>query len=127
MAKVDREKSRDITVRAFGFGVRVIRVGRFLYGKKDIPRRLIDQVVACGTSIGANIEEGQAGQSRADFIAKYGIALREARESAYRLKLFVASDMLSKDQAQDLLTEAEELKRMIAQAIITAKKNTQAR
>src|SRR5271155_5218433 len=116
-------KSRDIPPRAFEFATRVVRLGRFLYRKGDVPRRLIDQLVACGTSIGANIEEGQAAQSKADFIAKYGIALREARESAYRIRLFIAGEILKKKQAQDLQREAEELKLMIGQALVTARKN----
>jgi four helix bundle protein len=117
------EKARDIPTRAFEFATRIVRLGRFLYRKGDVPRRLIDQLVACGTSIGANIEEGQAAQSKPDFIAKYGIALREARESAYRLRLFVAGEILTNKQADELYKEAEELKRMIGQAVVTARKN----
>jgi four helix bundle protein len=116
-------KSRDIPPRAFEFATRVVRLGRFLYRKGDVPRRLIDRLVACGTSIGANIEEGQAAQSKADFIAKYGIALREARESAYRIRLFMAGDILTKKQGGELYTEAEELTKMIGQAVVTARKN----
>ena len=124
---MENGKSRDIPLRAFEFATRVVRLGRFLYRKGDVPRRLIDQLVACGTSIGANIEEGQAAQSKADFIAKYGIALREARESAYRLRLFMAGEILTKKQAGELHAEAEELTKMIGQAVVTARKNQEKR
>jgi len=121
--KGENGKSRDIPTRTFDFGVRIIRLGRFLYRQTDVPRRLTDQLVGCGTSIGANVEEGQAAQSRRDFISKYGIALKEARESAFRLKLFMASDVLTKRQGDALHAEAEELKSMIAQAIVAARRN----
>lgn len=120
---VEDGRSHDIPERTFNFGARIIRLGRFLYGKKDVPRRLTDQLVGCGTSIGANVEEGQAAQSRRDFISKYAIALKEARESAYRLRLFMASEVLTKRQGSGLHGEAQELTRMIAQAIVTARRN----
>ncbi|GAH54491.1 unnamed protein product [marine sediment metagenome] len=59
--------------------------------------------------LGANIEEGQAGQSRLDFLSKYNIALKEARETFYWLKLLVAVEVFPKNKLNDLLNECDEL------------------
>jgi four helix bundle protein len=63
---------------------------------------LANQLLRSGTSIGANVEEGQAGQSEADFIAKYGIACKEARETYYWLKLFSATAIASEEHLMRL-------------------------
>ena len=59
-----------------------------------VGRTLSGQLLRAGTSVGANLEEAQAGQSRADFISKNAIALKEARETHYWLRLLVASALL---------------------------------
>ena len=71
----------DITNRSFEFAVRVVRLCQFLNEQQGVSRTLANQLLRSGTSIGANIEEGQAGQSKADFIAKMSIARKEARET----------------------------------------------
>jgi four helix bundle protein len=74
-----------------------------------------------GTSIGANVEEAQAGQSRADFISKNGIALKECRETDYWLRLLVATEILPAERLLGLQAEAQELMRIIAAIIVSAK------
>jgi four helix bundle protein len=71
-----------------------------------VSRTLASQLLRSGTSIGANVEEGQASQSRADFIAKYSIACKEARETHYWLRLLVASGMLGEPTLREMLDEA---------------------
>jgi four helix bundle protein len=66
-------------------------------------------VLASGTSIGANLEEAKASQSRRDAAAKFSIALKEARETAYWLRLLVATDLVDDATVASLLREAEEL------------------
>ena len=78
-----------------------------------------------GTSIGANVEEAQAGQSHADFIHKYGIALKEARETKYWLRLLVASESVPEQRVADLVIEASEVSHILAAIIIAAKKRHQ--
>ena len=68
------------------------------------------------------MEEAQAGQSRADFISKYSIALKEARETLYWLRLLDALGELPNDSSQLLLKEADEIARIIASIIVTTKK-----
>ncbi len=70
------------------------------------------------------MEEAQAGQSRADFISKYNIALKEARETFYWLCLVDASGELSNGACKILLREADEIARVIASIIVQAKKGT---
>lgn len=67
------------------------------------------QLLKSGTSIGANVEEALAGQSRADFVAKMSIASKEAREANYWLRLLKDSEMSCQDQLTVLLAESAEL------------------
>ncbi len=67
------------------------------------------QILRSGTSIGANLEEATAGQSRADFISKCNIALKEARETHYWLRLFTETKVVSAERLNGLLTESNEL------------------
>ena len=75
-----------------------------------------------GTSVGANIEEAQAGQSRADFLSKMSIASKEARETLYWLKLLEKTELVSIDRLQDLKKEADEIVRILT-SIVKSTKN----
>jgi len=75
-----------------------------------------------GTSIGANVEEAQAGQSKADFTSKYAIALKEARETIYWLRLLKESGAVKKDSVEILIQEADELSRILGSIIVNAKR-----
>ena len=68
---------RDIVARTFEFAVQVVRLGDRVPRGSAAGKLLFSQVVRAGTSIGANAEEAQAGESRADFVHTYGIALKE--------------------------------------------------
>ena len=83
---------------------------------------LVGQLLRAGTSIGANVEEAQAGQSRADFVSKYSIALKEARETIYWLRLLRESDGSVRISYDALLKEADEIARIIGTIIVNAKK-----
>lgn len=80
------------------------------------------QYLRSATSIGANIEEAQSGESRADFIHKYGIAQKEARESLYWLKLLSASGIVEKKRIDPLMQETEEIISIITKIIVNTKK-----
>jgi four helix bundle protein len=116
-------KPMDIRERAFGFAVHVIRLYRHLDEQPGVGRIIGKQLLRAGTSIGANVEEAQAGQSRADFISKNAIALKEARETHYWLRLLAASNVLEESRISDLQAEAEELMRIIAAIIVSTKKH----
>ena len=82
-----KNKPPDITQRTFDFAVKIVRFCDDQSKLSTVSRRLSYQLLDSGTSIGANVEEAQAGQSRADFISKYAIALKETRETIYCLRL----------------------------------------
>lgn len=110
---------KDIRERAFEFAERIVKVCQFLDEKPGVDRTLSKQLIRSGTSIGANLEEAQAGQSKADFISKNAIALKEARETHYWLKLLSATDILPENRITTLPSEAEEIMKIIG-AIITS-------
>jgi len=99
----------DLPERTFQFARRVVMLCQFLDEKPGVSRTLGNQLLRSGTSIGANVEEGQASQSAADFISKYSIACKEARETHYWLRLLAASKILPSDQLAELETECNEL------------------
>jgi len=118
----EAEPPRDIKERTFSFALQIVRLCRSLDSKPRWLRTLAQQLLRSGTSVGANVEEAQAGQSRADFISKYSIALKEARESLYWLRLLDASGELSNGSCKILLKEADEIARIVASIIVSAKK-----
>lgn len=84
----------DIRQRAFNFALRIIKLCKQLEEEPGVARTLSWQLLRSGTSIGANLEEAQAGQSKLDFISKNAIALKEARETIYWLRLLAASHIV---------------------------------
>jgi len=72
-------------------------------------RTLCNQLLRSATSIGANLEESKGGQSRADYLTKVSIALKESRETHYWLRLLVASDIMKETQLAELLDEADQI------------------
>ena len=113
---------KDIRERTFSFALRVIKLCRHLDEKPGTSRVLGKQFLRSGTSIGANVEEAQAGQSKADFICKYAIALKEARETLYWIRLISAAQLLPDNRLSDLQGEAGELAKILGAIIVSAKR-----
>src|SRR5712691_8200132 len=105
----EESKQQHIKDRTFDFAVGIVGFCHTLNAKGGVSRTLGRQLLACGTSVGANIEEAQAGQSTADFVSKCSIALKEARESIYWLRLIQASDQSFGEDLKQLLQEADEI------------------
>jgi four helix bundle protein len=99
----------DLPERTFAFAIEIVKLCRLLEERPGVSRTLANQLLRSGTSIGANVEEGQASQSEADFLAKYSIACKEARETQYWLKLLIATNIVPEEQVCDLLKECTEL------------------
>ncbi|MDT4954971.1 MAG: hypothetical protein QOJ02_3109 [Acidobacteriota bacterium] len=114
---------KDIQNRTFEFAVRIVNLCQHLDEKPGVGRTLGRQLLRAGTSVGANVEEAQAGQSKADFISKVAIALKEARETLYWLRLLAASKLLPVERLSNIQTEAEELMRVLGAIIVSAKDN----
>ena len=81
------------------------------------------QLLRCGTSIGANIAEAQRGQSKADFISKMSVALKEANETHYWIRLLYRTEYLSKTQFESLETDILEIIRLLMAICKTANQN----
>jgi len=111
--------SRIISERAFEFAVRIVKLCRKLWVADLASRKLADQLFDSGTSIGANAAESQGGQTKADFLARLAISRKESWETIYWLRLAIASSIVSKEEVAWELDEAQQLKAMITQAIIT--------
>ncbi len=104
--------------KSFSFAVRIVNLYKYLSAEKR-EYVLSKQLLRCGTSIGANINEAQAGQSTADFIAKMSIASKEARESKYWIDLLIKTDYLDREKkhTQTLLYEIEELIKLLTSIV----------
>ena len=122
---VELGKPYDIVERTFQFALGIVRLCKECDRRNNSARTLARQLLRSGTSIGANVEEAQAGQSRADFVSKYAIALKEARETNYWLRLLIESGDCPCETGTPLAQEAEELKRIIASIIVKAKPSTE--
>ena len=113
----------EIQERAFEFAIRIVKLCQYLDEKPGVKRTLSNQLLRSGTSVGANIEEAQAGQSRADFLSKMSIASKEARETLYWLKLLEKTELVSIDRLQDLKQEADEIVRILTSIVKATKQN----
>jgi four helix bundle protein len=115
----------DIRARAFRYALRAIRLYRSLQETRDGAAWILGkQFLRSATSIGANIEEAQAGETRADFIHKYGIAQKEAKESLYWLRLLAESGIVDARRLRPLTQETQELVSVITAIILTAKRRS---
>ena len=115
-------KENILIDKSIDFAARIIKLQRYLV--KDKRETIISkQIVRSGTSIGANINEANYGQSKADFISKLHISLKETAETEYRLRLLVKSELLTNEEGESLLKDCLEIKRVLISSINTAKKN----
>lgn len=109
-----------IQERSFSFALRIIKICQYIE-KDSIGRIIANQLLRSGTSIGANIEEAYAGQSKKDFIFKMSIALKEARETNYWLRILRDSEIVTDKRKKEIIEESEAVMNIVAQIIITAK------
>ena len=108
--------------KSFAFALRTIKLNHYLITELR-EFTLAKQVLRSGTSIGANIEESVHAQSKIDFIHKLSVAQKEANETNYWLRLLKESQVLNPKLASSLLADCEELQRLLAASIKTAKGN----
>jgi len=114
----------DITERTLDYGVRAVRLFRALQEQPDRAGWTIGrQYLRSATSVGANVAEAQSAETRADFVHKYGIALKEAKESLYWLRLMARSDLLPRNKLRALQEETEEIIAVVTTIILHAKRN----
>jgi four helix bundle protein len=115
-------KNNILKNKSYLFALRIVKLSRYLVEGREYT--LSKQVLRSGTSIGANIEEAFQGESKQDFIHKLAIANKEAFETHYWIRLLRDSELMTKAQSESLLTECDELQRMLIAAIKTSKRRS---
>ena len=113
----------DVRDRAFEFACHIVAYCDELMKRGGVGRILAPQMLRCGTSIGANLEEARGGESRRDFMSKCSIALKEARESLFRLRVADRCQLGPKGKATALASEASELAAIIGAIVRNARSN----
>ncbi|HEY0459034.1 MAG TPA: four helix bundle protein [Pyrinomonadaceae bacterium] len=106
--------------KSYKFALRIIKLYKHL-AEENKEYVLSKQVLRSGTSIGANITEGNQAQSKSDFIHKLSIALKEAFETEYWLCLLRDSEYITEKQAESLLIDCQEVQKILTASIKTAK------
>ncbi len=102
-------KGNDIQERAFQFACRIVKLHQALAKRNSSARPLLSQVLRSGTGVGANLQEAEAGQTKADFIAKCRISLKEARETVYWLRLLAETEIVRPSRLTLIIKEADEI------------------
>lgn len=110
-----------LSVQSMNFAVSIINLVKFLKEAKE--HIISNQIGRSGTSIGANIREAQYAHSKADFISKMQIALKEANETGYWLELLLKTNYITDKQYKELDTVCTGLRAMLVASINTAKDN----
>ncbi len=112
-------KQNIILDKCYAFAIRIIRLSEYLQQKKAFV--LKDQILRSGTSIGANAEEFNGASSKKDFLAKANISYREARETHYWLRLLRDTEYISSRMAESMLTDCEEILKILGSIQKTTK------
>ncbi len=114
-------KENVLVDKSMDFAVRIIKLQKYLIKNKK-ETVISNQILRSGTSIGANIYEANYGQSKADFISKLHVSLKETAETEYWLRLLIRVELLTDDEGESLLKDCLEIKRLLVSSINTAKK-----
>jgi len=117
------DKESIIQIKSFNFSIRVIRMYQWLCKEHRI-YSLADQILRSGTGIGSNVEEASGGLTKKEFTAKIGIAYKEARETRYWIRLLGATEYLDQKTYSSMLTDCEELIKILGSIQKTAQENS---
>jgi len=115
-------KQNVIADKSFDFAVRVVNLYRYLCDEKR-EFVLSKQLLRSGTSVGANISEALQAQSKRDYLSKMNIALKEASETLYWIRLFHATDIIDDKQKESIYNDCNEIVSILIAIIKTTKKN----
>jgi four helix bundle protein len=111
-----------VQAKSFEFSIRIVRMYQWICKNHRI-HSLADQILRCGTSIGANVEEAEGALTKKEFAAKIGIAYKEARETGYWLRLLGATDYLDDKTCQSMMQDCEELLKILSSIQKTTQHN----
>lgn len=112
-----------IAAKSFSFSVRIVKLCRMLREQRK-EFILSNQLMRSGCSIGANVSEAQQGQSRADFLSKNSIALKEAVETDYWLRLLHETGYLTDREFDSIYRDCDEIRRILASIVKTTRENS---
>ena len=104
------------------FSIEIIRLCRVIREERN-EKVLVNQLLRSGTSIGANVHEANYASSRADFINKFQIALKECYETEYWLEIFMKSDYITEEEYNFFFAKCSKARKILSASIITAKNN----
>ena len=111
-----------IETKSFQFAIRIVNLYKHLCNSQK-EYTLSKQLLRSGTSIGANVAEAQQAQSRPDFVSKLSIALKEATETKYWLRLLNATDYLSSAEFESIMSDCVEIEKILVSIIRTTRNN----
>lgn len=106
--------------KSYHFSIRIVKLYKYLHDTKK-EYTMSRQLLRCGTSIGANIAEAQQAQSRADFVSKLNIALKESAETDYWLHLFYDTGYLTKMQFTSIIADCKEIEHLLISIVKSIK------
>jgi four helix bundle protein len=117
-----QQEPQDIRKRAYQYALRAVRLYQYLQKQKDSAGWILGkQYLRAATSIGANIEEAQGSESRADFVHKVGVAQKEAHESLFWLRLITDSHIIPNSRLKPQTKETEEVIAVITAIVVSTK------
>ena len=108
--------------KSLKFAARIVKLYRYLCKEKH-ETVISKQIIRSGTSIGANANEAVYGVSKAEFVAKLQISLKETAETEYWLKLLVMSEYLTEAEGQSLIDDCLEIKKILGSSLETARES----
>ena len=111
-----------IAEKSFSFAIRIVKLYKLLSVEHN-EYVISKQMLRCGTSIGANVSEAQNAQSRADFLSKMNIALKETTETKYWLRLLHATEYLPDVAFQSIFSDCVEIERILVSIVKSTKNN----
>ena len=115
-------KENIIQVKSFAFAIRIVNAYKYLQSEKK-EFVLSKQLLRSGTSIGANVEEADSGQSKKDFIAKMSISLKEAKETHYWLRLLAKTGYMDEKMFDSMIADCDEVILILTRILQTSRGN----
>jgi four helix bundle protein len=113
-------KENVVKDKSFDFALRVVKLAKYLEGEKK-EYVLSKQVLRSGTAIGALVREAEHAESKADFIHKMSIALKEANETSYWLELMYQGEYIDKESFESIRSDSEEIIKLLVAIVKTSK------